>query len=85
MMASRTAYHHRKLDISKKLVSEGEINKTNGSSTVVPYGDYFGMFRQFLVGAADENGFPCGLPESHEQRRGTPQPFPRARRGGHGL
>lgn len=80
MVASRTAYHHRKLDISKKLVSEGEINKANGSSTVVPYGDYFGMFRQFLVGAADENGFPCGF-RNHTSKKGHSTAIPTSQQG----
>lgn len=67
MVARRTAYSHRKADVSKKLISQGEINKANGSLTLVPYGDFFGMLCQFLAGAADKIGLPCELPNVQEQ------------------
>ena len=59
MVAKSTAYSHMKLDIKKKLVSEDAVTKANGSLTLVSYGDFFGMFRQYVAGEADENGFPC--------------------------
>ena len=59
MVAKRTAYNHRELDIKKKLVNEDAVTKANGSLTLVSYGDFFGMFRQYVAGKADENGFPC--------------------------
>lgn len=68
MVAKRTAYNHIKIDVSRKLISQEEINKAKGSLTLVPYGDYFRMFRQYVAGAADENGLRCEHPSAQEQQ-----------------
>jgi len=69
MTSRRTAYNHRQSDVSRKLITNEELLNANGSLTLVPYGDFFRMYRRFLVGAADESGLPCGLSNVQEQEQ----------------
>ncbi len=67
MVARRTAYSHRKSDVTRKLIRAGELAKANGSLTLVPYGDFIDMFRLYVEGAADETGLLCNLSNVQEQ------------------
>ena len=69
MVARRTAYSHRKIDVTRKLISAGELAKANGSLqlTHVSYGDFIDMFRLYVEGAADETGVRRNLSNVQEQ------------------
>ena len=67
MVAKRTAYSHRKSDVSKRLVSEKEVTQANGSLTLVPYGDFFRMYRLHVAGSADDSGYACDLSQHLQQ------------------
>jgi len=56
MSLRRTAYAHREVDVSNKLVDKAALLKANGSLTVVPFGDFFKMYTYYVQGKADENG-----------------------------
>ena len=67
MIARRTAYNHRKSDVARKLIMAGELAQANGSLTLIPYGDFFNMFRLYVAGDADENGMHCINLNAQEQ------------------
>ena len=81
MSLKRTAYAHREVDVSKKLISKPSLLKANGALTVVPFGDYFRMYKSYVQGRADEHGvlFPGEqhdaqeLEEARDSQLGEPE------------
>ena len=51
-----TAYCHRQADVKKHLIRKAELDAANGTKTLLPYGDYFRLFRLHAAGQVDEHG-----------------------------
>ena len=51
-----TAYSHRQADVKKHLITKAELDAANGTKTLLPYGDYFRLFRLHAAGQVDEHG-----------------------------
>jgi hypothetical protein len=61
MMTKGTAYTHRQADVMQGLITRAELNTARGTKTLLPYGDYFRLFRLYAAGQVDENGIACDV------------------------
>ncbi len=51
MITKRTAYAHRKSDVTRNTISAEDLARANGILTLVSYGDFIDMFRLYVEGA----------------------------------
>ena len=59
MTSKRTAYYHRQADVKQGLITKTELHAACGTKTLLPYEDYFLLFRLHAAGQVDEHGIPC--------------------------
>ena len=61
MMNKGIAYAHRQADVKEGLITKAELATALGTKTLIPYGDYFVLFRLYAAGQVDENGIACDV------------------------
>lgn len=69
-----TAYSHRKVDVTKGVITTAELKAANGSKTYMPYEDFFLLYRDHCEGRVDLCGNTIDVDMEPEEQQHDQNP-----------